>query len=63
MNSPIEMTAGGQPVEVINQIGWPGQENLYRLDFRMPKIDSAATATLQLTVAWIPGPGFSIPVQ
>ena len=33
-NSPVEMTAGGQPVELINQIGWPGEQNLYRLDFR-----------------------------
>ena len=63
VNSPIEMTAGGQSVEVINQIGWPGRENLYRLDFRMPNVDSAAAATLQLTAAWIPGPGFFIPIQ
>ena len=56
------MTAGGQPVELINQIGWPGEQNLYRLDFRMPKT-SGATAALQLTAVWIPGQAFTIPVQ
>ena len=63
VNSPIEMTAGGQSVEVINRIGWPGQQNLYRLDFRMPKIDASATAPLQVTAAWIASSAFSIPVQ
>ncbi len=62
VNSPVEMTAGGQPVELINQIGWPGEQNLYRLDFRMPKT-SGATAALQLAAAWIPGAAFTIPVQ
>jgi len=63
VNSPIEMTAGGQPVEVLNQIGWPGQENLYRLDFRVPKVDASATAMLRITAAWIPGPAYPIAVQ
>jgi hypothetical protein len=63
VNSPIEMTAGGQSVELMNQIGWPGQENLYRLDFRMPKIDASPTAALRITAAWMPGPAYSIPVQ
>jgi hypothetical protein len=63
VNSPIEMTAGGQTVEVINQIGWPGQENLYRVDFRMPKVDGSTIAALQITAAWIPGSAFTVPVQ
>ena len=62
VNSPIEMTADGQPAEVVNQIGWPGEQNLYRVDFRMLKT-SGATVALQLTVAWIPGQTFTIPVQ
>jgi len=62
VNSPIEMTANGQPVELINQIGWPGEQNLYRLDFRMPKT-SGSKASLQLAAAWISGPAFVIPVQ
>jgi hypothetical protein len=62
VNSPIEITAGGQPVELVNQIGWPGEQNLYRLDFRMPKT-SGATAALQISAAWIAGPAFPIPAQ
>jgi hypothetical protein len=56
------MTASAQPVEVLSQIGWPGEHNLYRVDFRMPKT-SGSTATLQLAAAWVGGPAFTIPVQ
>jgi hypothetical protein len=62
VNSPVEMTVSGQPVDVLTQFGWPGQENLYRLDFRMPQI-SGSTATVQVSAAWIGGPAFSIPIQ
>ena len=62
VNSPVEMTADGQAAEVINQIGWPGEQNLYRVDFRMPKT-SNPTAVLRLSTAWIGASGFTIPVQ
>jgi hypothetical protein len=62
VNSPIDLAVGGQPVEVINQIGWPGEQNLYRLDFRLPKT-TGSLASLQLEAAWIGGPAFTIPVQ
>jgi hypothetical protein len=62
VNSPVEVTAGGQTAQVINKIGWPGQDNLYRLDFRMPETAGSSTA-LKITAAWIPGPSFVIPVQ
>ena len=62
VNSPVEIAVGGSLVPVINQIGWPGQQNLYRVDFRMPKT-TGPMAALQLTAAWIGGPAFTIPVQ
>jgi uncharacterized protein (TIGR03437 family) len=62
VNSPLEMTVDGVAVEPLTAIGWPTQENLYRVDFRMPK-SAASTATLRLTAAWISGPVFTIPVQ
>jgi hypothetical protein len=62
VNSPVEVTVSGSPAEVINQIGWPGQQNLYRVDFRIPK-SAGPTATLQLAAAWISGPPVTIPVQ
>jgi len=48
--------------EVVNQIGWPGEQNLYRVDFRMPKT-TGSTAALQVSAAWIGGTAFPIPVQ
>jgi uncharacterized protein (TIGR03437 family) len=62
VNSPIEVSVDGADVEPINAIGWPTQENLYRVDFRMPK-SVGLTATLRLTAAWITGPAFTIPAQ
>ena len=62
VNSPVEVTVGGQRVEPINQIGWPGEQNLYRLDFRMPNT-TGSTVPVQLTAAWISGPAFTLPVQ
>jgi hypothetical protein len=46
----------------MTQIGWPGEQNLYRVDFRMSK-NSGATEPLQIAAAWISGPAFMIPVQ
>jgi uncharacterized protein (TIGR03437 family) len=62
VNSPVEVTFGGAPTEVINQVGWPGEQNLYRVDFRVPKA-GGSTAQVQLTVAWIGGPALTVPVQ
>jgi uncharacterized protein (TIGR03437 family) len=36
VNSPVDVTVNGQSAEVINKIGWPGQVDTYRLDFRVP---------------------------
>ncbi len=63
VNSPVEVTVNGKEVEVINQVGWPGTYDLYRVDFRVPSGLPPGMATVQLTAAWIPGPEFKIPVQ
>jgi uncharacterized protein (TIGR03437 family) len=62
VNSPVGVSVNGKPAEVINAIGWPGQVDTYRVDFRLPDTASA-TAAIQLTAAWIPGAAVSIPVQ
>jgi uncharacterized protein (TIGR03437 family) len=62
VNSPIEMTIGGEPAEVVNQVGWPGERNLYRLDIRIPNV-SGSRAMLEFTVAWIRGRAIDIPVR
>ncbi|MEK7406158.1 MAG: hypothetical protein AAB225_13720 [Acidobacteriota bacterium] len=63
VNSPVEVTVNGKEVEVINQVGWPGTYDLYRVDFRVPSGLPPGTATIQLTAAWIPSPEVKIPVQ
>jgi len=62
VNSPLEIAFGGAPATVINQVGWPGQHDLYRVEFRVPET-GAPTAEIQLTVAWIPAPTVTVPVQ
>ena len=63
VNSPIEVTVGGRPAEVVNTIGWPGLVDTYRVDFRVPPDTTAGTASLQLGAAWITGPEVKIAVQ
>jgi uncharacterized protein (TIGR03437 family) len=62
VNSPVAVMVDGQKAEVVNSFGWPGLVDTYRVDFRCP-VDVKVGSTLQLTVAWIPGPLITIPVQ
>jgi uncharacterized protein (TIGR03437 family) len=63
VNSPVEVTVNGKAAQVINALGWPGMNNVYRVDFRVPEGTAAGTATLGLSVAWINGPEVKIPVR
>jgi hypothetical protein len=63
VNSPVEVMVNGQAAEVINKIGWPGLENVYRVDFRVPAGTAAGMASVQLSAAWIPGPPVNIQIQ
>jgi len=62
VNAPVTVTVNGQEVSVINAIGWPGQKDLYWINFQLPSDVGTGTASLQLTTAWIPGPTVTIPV-
>jgi len=63
VNSPVELTVNGNPVDVMSRIGWPGMVDTYRVDFRVPDGIAAGTAAIQLTAAWIAGPSVIIPTQ
>jgi uncharacterized protein (TIGR03437 family) len=63
VNSPVEVTLNGKPAPVVNALGWPGLNNIYRVDFRVPEGTAPGAATLGLTVAWIGGPEVKIPVR
>jgi len=63
VNSPLAVSVNGKPADVVNGIGWPGQVDTYRVDFRVPDGTAPGTATIQLTAAWIAGSAVGIPVQ
>ena len=63
INSPVGVSVNGQSAEVVNAIGWPGQVDTFRVDFRMPNSAVTGTAAIQLTAAWITGAAVGIPVQ
>jgi hypothetical protein len=62
VNSPVEVAAAGKPTDVVNKVGWPGTKDVYRFDFRMPG-DVSGEISIQVTVAWITGLEFRIPVR
>jgi uncharacterized protein (TIGR03437 family) len=63
VNSPVDVTLNGRPAEVINNIGWPGLVDTYRIDFRVPDGTTAGMASIQITAAWIAGTAVGIAVQ
>ena len=63
VNSPVEVSVNGRPAEVINNVGWPGLVDTYRIDFRVPDGSTAGTAPIQITAAWIAGPDVRIAIQ
>jgi len=63
VNSPVEVTVNGKASPLINALGWPGMNNVYRVDFRVPDGTAAGTATVGLSVAWINGPEVKFPVR
>lgn len=62
VNSPVEVTLGGMPGEVLSKVGWPGETNIYRVDVRVPGGIAQGMAATVMTVAWIPGSAFRMPV-
>jgi len=63
VNAPVEVLFNGKATEAINQVGWPNEANMYRVDFRVPDDAAPGRATVRLSAAWITGPEVTIPVQ
>jgi uncharacterized protein (TIGR03437 family) len=61
--SPIQVLVNGIAVNPLNQVGWPGTTETYRVDFRVPEEAAAGMASIQLVASWIPGPAIQIPVR
>jgi uncharacterized protein (TIGR03437 family) len=63
LSSPVAVSVNGKQADVINAIGWPGQFDTYRVDFRVPDGIPSGMAAIQLTVAWITGSPVNIAIQ
>jgi uncharacterized protein (TIGR03437 family) len=63
VNSPVEVTVNGRDAQVVNKVGWPTLNNVYRVDFRVPDGAVAGVASVGLSVAWIKGPEVKIPIR
>ncbi len=62
VTSPVTAMMSDLPAPVSNAIGWPGTNDTYRVDVTVPGV-APGTAGTALTVAWMQGPEFKIPVK
>jgi len=62
VNSPVTVTANGEPAEVLAAVGYPGATDGYQVNFRLP-LDVRGSVSIKLSAAWVPGAPVNIPVQ
>ena len=63
VNSPVAVTVNGKSAEVLAAVGFPGSVDGYQVNFRLPADIAKGSATIQMSVAWIPSAAVSISVQ
>ena len=63
VNSPVDVTVNAMAADVLGAAGYPGSTDGYQVNFRIPAGAAHGTASLQLTVAWIPSAPVSIAIQ
>jgi uncharacterized protein (TIGR03437 family) len=63
VNAPVEVIVDGQPQDASYKIGWPGETNIYRVDFTVPQGSSSGVLQVQLMVAGIIGPPVYLAVK
>ena len=61
VSAPVWVIVNGVAVNTINQIGWPGRDGLYRVEFEAPYVLSPGAASVRLNVAGIEGPEYKLP--
>ncbi len=61
--APVEVMVDGHATDSINQLGWPGLTNVYRVDFQVPSQTSSGMVGFQVRASGIAGPVVSFPVQ
>jgi hypothetical protein len=61
--SPIEVTIGGRPADVLYAGGYPGSSDGFQINFRVPSEVGPGMADLKLSAAWIAGPAVRIAIE
>ena len=61
--SPVVVTVNGKAAEVLAAVGYPGGEDGYQVNFRMPSDAAKGVAAIQVSAAWIAGTPVDIAVQ
>jgi uncharacterized protein (TIGR03437 family) len=62
-NSPIDISIGGRPADVLYAGGFPGSTDGFQVNFRVPSGVAAGMVPPQLTAAFIPVAGVNVPIQ
>ncbi len=60
VNAPVAVLVNGKGVQVTTAIGYPGTVNRYLLYFQVPAGTARGQATVQVTAAYLAGPGVLI---
>jgi uncharacterized protein (TIGR03437 family) len=63
VNALVEAIVGGTATDALNKVGWPGQSNVYRVDFQVPQGTTPGMVPIQIKAAGIAGPAVTLPVQ
>jgi uncharacterized protein (TIGR03437 family) len=63
VNSPVEVLVDGTSIPALNKVGWPGEADSYRVDFRLPEDIPSGAIKVQLVAAWVPGAEVTVPVR
>jgi hypothetical protein len=63
VTSPIQVTVGGRPAEVLSAVGYPGAVDGYQVNFKMPDGVARGNAQVRMSSAWIQGTPVTIAVQ
>lgn len=59
----VQINSAGSGVAAVNQVGWVGTPDSYRVDFRLPDDTPSGSASVRLRAAWAWGSEFRIPVR
>lgn len=63
VNSPVSVTVGGRPAEVLAATGYPGSVNGYQVNIRIPADTPKGRTVIQVRVAWIPSADIPVLIQ